>query len=131
MVRAENPFLAIIRAWKILSILFNISTNFTKRSLNLQRPDDDIPFIGHKIMFGIERRRYLHLQEKRFLDNNMSFCLSECFQHGTLDALSSSIKNFWSDLFPVSGTEEDDNEGQLGKRIGHDGLVLESRKKLI
>ena len=57
--------------------------------------------------------------------------MSECFQHGTLDALSSSIKNFWSDLFPVSGTEEDDNEGQLGKRIGHDGLVLESRKKLI
>ena len=61
----------------------------------------------------------------------MTLSLAEYFQLGTLDALSSSIKNFWSDLFPVSGTEEDDNEGKLGKRIGYDGLVLESRKKLI
>lgn len=61
----------------------------------------------------------------------MTLSLSEYFQLGTLDALSSSIKNFLSDLFPVSGTEKDDNEGKLGKRIGNDGLVLESRKKLI
>ena len=45
------------------------------------------------------------------------------FQLGTLNALSSSIKNVWSNLFSASGTEEDANDGKLRKRIGH-GLVL-------
>ena len=62
-------------------------------------------------------------------DKELGLKACQHFQLGTLNALSSSIKNVWSNLFSVSGTEEDDNDGKLRKRIGH-GLVLESRKKL-